>query len=274
MNYDHEGALLWQSTDSAGTPNHGYLGVTVGPDNQYVYVTQPEAASGSQGAYNVFNRGTGAYIKHFGLGANQPGDVTFGPDGNMYMILFGKGVYKVTDPYNLGGIAQFTDTVDLASPAGLAFGPDGNLYVCSTTTIGKYDGSTGAWIGTFATGGAAWQRLTWHGGKLYVSEKHAGGGGQWETEDGAVDHFAADGTPLGEFVTAGSGGMENPEAIRFTPNGRYLLVCDYYFDGIVRRYNGYTGKFADLFIDPIDGLWPRGIEVWEIPARGTLIMVQ
>src|SRR5262249_37645274 len=49
-------------------------------------------------------------------------------------------------PQGSGGLNQ---------PIGEAFGPDGNFYVCSygTNQILRYDGTTGAFIDVFASGG-------------------------------------------------------------------------------------------------------------------------
>jgi glucose/arabinose dehydrogenase len=89
-------------------------------------------------------------------GLIDPDDLTYGPDGNLY----------VSSGTNTGGsilrfdgrtgafIDVFATSTSLKRPYGNAFGPDGKLYVASfrSDQILRYDGSTGAFLDIFATG--------------------------------------------------------------------------------------------------------------------------
>lgn len=106
------------------------------------------------------DRQTGAYLKDFipagSGGLTDPDDLTFGPDGNLY----------VSSGSNTGGqilrydgktgafLGIFAQSASLKRPYGNAFGPDGNLYVASfrSDEILKFDGKTGAFISVFASG--------------------------------------------------------------------------------------------------------------------------
>jgi sugar lactone lactonase YvrE len=114
-----------------------------------------------------YDPNTGAFLGTFvaaGLGGlSTSSDLTFGPDGDLYII--NQNSNQVLR-YN-GSTGAFIGVfVEQASaypapnetrptyPSGLAFGPDGNLYVSSfpTNLIRRYDGTTGAPIGIFAQG--------------------------------------------------------------------------------------------------------------------------
>ncbi|KAM3109181.1 Vgb family protein [Phormidesmis sp. 146-33] len=86
-------------------------------------------------------------------GLLDPDDLTFGPDGNLY-VSSGSGSTGKILRYN-GKTGDFIDefaTTGLIRPYGNAFGPDGNLYVSSflTDQILRFDGKTGAFIDVFA----------------------------------------------------------------------------------------------------------------------------
>src|SRR5262249_28239148 len=105
-------------------------------------------------------------------------------------------------------IGPFGTGVPLNNPTDLQIGPDGNLYVSNTLSnqILQYDlapeeGSVFASSDLSRPIG-----LTFYaGGNLYVANQLANN----------VLRFAPDGTPLGEFVPAGSGGLDGPDYLAF-----------------------------------------------------------
>jgi sugar lactone lactonase YvrE len=152
-------------------PNGGGLGspygIVVGPDGN-VYVSDPFQNivfryDGSTGAPLPATGQTGAAFVAAGSGGllNARG-ITFGSDGNLYVcsrdtnqILRFQGPAGSSPGAFMSVFASVTNGSD---PHNLTFGPDGNLYVScfnanespSTTygQVNRYDGSTGAPIGT------------------------------------------------------------------------------------------------------------------------------
>lgn len=98
----------------------------------------------------------GEFIAAGSGGLINPDDLTFGPDGNLY-ISSGNNFAGAILRYD-GKTGEFLGRFDQGSslirPYGSAFGPDGNLYVSSflTDQILRYDGQTGAFIDVFAAG--------------------------------------------------------------------------------------------------------------------------
>jgi DNA-binding beta-propeller fold protein YncE len=137
---------------SIGTP----WGVAVGPDG--------DIFCAGQSTNNIlrFDGTTGAYVSEFVPfsvgGLVTPSGITFGPDGNLYVIEY--GVPSLIRRYD--GITGASLGVFVSAGSGglsranfLLFGPsDGNLYVSSgdTANILRYDGTTGAFIDIFASG--------------------------------------------------------------------------------------------------------------------------
>ncbi len=95
----------------------------------------------------------GDFIAPGAGGLLDPDDLTFGPDGNLY-VSSGSGSSGKVLRYN-GKTGDFIDefaSTGLIRPYGNAFGPDGNLYVSSflTDQILRFDGKTGKFIDVFA----------------------------------------------------------------------------------------------------------------------------
>jgi outer membrane protein assembly factor BamB len=123
-----------------------------GPDNN-LYVCHRQKIS-------RYNGTTGSYIDDFvpinSGGIMYPIDLTFGPDGNLYVSDIDTD--RVIRYNGISG--EFIDTFasggSLDHPFGLTFGIDGNLYVSSegSNSVKRYDGITGAFIDDFVISGS------------------------------------------------------------------------------------------------------------------------
>lgn len=96
----------------------------------------------------------GNFIAPGAGGLLDPDDLTFGPDGNLYVSSGNASGGKILR-YS-GKTGAFIDEFasgGLIRPYGSAFGADGNLYVSSflTDQILRFDGKTGAFIDVFAS---------------------------------------------------------------------------------------------------------------------------
>lgn len=104
--------------------------------------------------YDAAGTFKGNFIAPGAGGLLDPDDLTFGPDGNLY-VSSGDGSSGKILRYN-GKTGAFIDEFSssgLIRPYGNAFGPDGNLYVSSflTDEILRFNGKTGAFIDVFAS---------------------------------------------------------------------------------------------------------------------------
>ncbi len=115
----------------------------------------------------------------------------------------------------------------------------------------RYDGTTGAFLGTFASGGGLIAPYGIQFGpdhNLYV----AGG-----VSGNVVRYNGITGQFIDQFVPQGSGGLVFADGIVFGPDGN-LYVADNRGSGAERpsdvlRYNGTTGMFIDTFVSTDSG---------------------
>lgn len=131
----------------------GTEAIAFGPIDGHLYV-----ASNRTDAIKRYDGTSGAYIDDpipSGSGFDEPHDLTFGPDGDLYVPGFAS--HNVMR-FDLSGVNPPEEFV-AASSGGLrnahtaTFGPDGHLYVASfgTHEILRYHGTTGAFIDEFVT---------------------------------------------------------------------------------------------------------------------------
>lgn len=206
---------------------------------------------------------SGELVDTFVSDINVALEMTFGPDGNLYVVKTGSNVFQVRR-YN-GTSGDFIDVfaTGLSVPQDLAFGPDGNLYVSNASGfISRFDGRTGTSIGGFGTVGLNGPHGLAFGpdGNLYVVGAFS---------ENVVRYNPLTGAVVDEFVTEG---LEVPTDLVFGPDGN-LYINSRFPDVIVPggpaggiiRYDGQTGDLIDQFVKPGSG----GLG---LPKRGFLFV--
>lgn len=190
-----------------------------------------------------------------------PSAMTVGPDGNLYVSSQGvpgnPGVPDAVMRFNpttgafLGNFVSLPGNYD---PAGLRFGPDGHLYVSrfvgqgapmGSGSVDRYNGTTGAAMGTVVPNLTNPTALTFSGSNLFIASFGNG-----------VTIF--DGTTASKFIPLGTGGLLGPNGLTVGPDGNFYVVD--LFGDAVRRY-GPGGTFIDNFVNggPLAGEFPSDL---------------
>ncbi len=107
---------------------------------------------------NAAGEYVGDFVEAGSGGLNHPAAMTFGPDGNLFVVSRDNHSVLRYDGLTGASLGAFVSSGSggLSFPWGLAFGPDGNLYVSSNSasdTILRYNGSTGGFIDIFVEAG-------------------------------------------------------------------------------------------------------------------------
>jgi sugar lactone lactonase YvrE len=232
LRYDFGTTSLFVANNSGGLGT--CWGVTFGPDGN-LYVGDVPAD-----AIRRYDGNSGAYINDFipsgGGGLDRPRGIAFGPDGTFWVSSVNTN--EVLHYSGTGTFLGASSNAALVFPYGLTIGPDGNVYVCShlTHTVVRFDGSTGAFMGIFASGGPMNRPtdLTFQPGPtgdLLVSSA-------WSHT--VLRYNRTTGTYVGPFVAAGSGGLNTPQGLAY--RGGVLYVASSVTSEI-KRYDGVTGAF-------------------------------
>ena len=125
----------------------------------------------------------------------------------------------------------------------LAFGPHGNLFVSSANTdsVLQYGGSSGAFLGAFASGGG----LDGPYGITFGPDDDLYVCSFWTNE--IIEYDGNTGAPLGVFATGG--GLNHPYDLTFGPNSNLFVSSNGAPDWKVLEYDGTTGAFEGVFAD-------------------------
>jgi sugar lactone lactonase YvrE len=223
----------------------------------------------------VYDERTGRYGGEFISAASNllssPDDLTFGPDGSLYISSGNSTSGEILRFNSKTGefLGRFDQGGKLLRPYGLAFGPDGNLYVSSfrSDEILRYNGSTGAFIDVFATGTKTANGLNGpndllftDNGDLYVTTQGSvadGLGGidyQFDSQILRYNIFSND--PVTPIVfaqptaPASSFGFVSLLGLAIDSKGA-LAVSD--FANAIRRYDLSTGSLLDEFSSSYSG---------------------
>jgi outer membrane protein assembly factor BamB len=193
-----------------------------------------------------FDATTGAPLGTFasGGGLTEPQGLVFNIQGDQNLYVVGEqGVYR----YN-GQSGVFIDVFvphgsgGLTAPTNLTF-DRGYLLVtdASPPRVLRYNGSTGAPLGVFASGGGLREPSALAFGPdrmLYVTTEGSPGGG-------VLRYDGMNGNFLDAFVAPGTGGLDIPTGMVFGPNGN-LFVCSSGTD-LVLQFDG-MGTFLGPFV--------------------------
>jgi hypothetical protein len=232
--------------------NEGWEGACRGPDGFLRVVTNVLGATGlhtfDTKGYLVLSQRVPATSD--GSAWISPGDLFFGPDGSLYGEgYFSRssgstyGISKVYGPgFSPGRIFVDTGSTTHRALTCSTFGPDGNLYAVSSAGIVRYNGQTGAAMGTFValgTGGLAEPTAMIFGpdGALYVGSSATHSVLKFDGSTGAF---------VGTFIAAGSGGLNRPMDFAYGPDGRLYVAS--YGSNAVLRYDATTGAFIGTFL--------------------------
>ncbi len=215
----------------------------------------------------VYDGNTGAYVEEFAgptSGLRGAAWLAFGTDGDLYtstitetglrdsILRFNLATKSVTtfvsnDPQLNGG---------LSGAKGMQSGPDGNLYVASVTTdqILRYDGATGVFMDAFVGPGSG---LDGPGAVLFGPDRDSDSVDDLYVSSNLTDEIlvysGVDGSPLGAFVSAGSGGLDEPHDMEFGPDENLYVVSSPTVEQVY-RFDGSTGAFMDIVIPQGRGL--------------------
>ncbi len=202
-------------------------------------------ASAASHEIQKYDLNSGAYLGIFasGSGLQYPRGITFGPDANLYVSSWYPACIKRFD----GQTGSFID--DFVPPGTEYYGRSNEIifrgdgmYASigdNSPVVVRHDAITGELQGVFAGGmelSDAQGFAFGPDGDLYLADTIGDAVRRYDGQSGAYK---------GDFVPAGSGGLDGPEDIIFNLDGSMLVTSA--LTAQVLRYDGASGEFLGEF---------------------------
>ena len=189
-------------------------------------------------SYSPLTHAQARFIDDFLVDLNEPGDMTWGPQGELYVVSRNK-VLKISG--STGRLLEgFTQLTEPDRPTSLSFGPNNDLYISSegSNKILRHDGTTGHFKEVFVQGDSLFSP---HGitfgpeGHLYVA-----------SETQVLRYDGRTGNSLGVFA-------QREDSTRFTElvfgPDNHLYVISTFAGTQVLRFDGTSGELIDIFTE-------------------------
>ncbi len=237
-------------------------GMTLGPDGDlYVTSTRTEIFPDFDPRVLKFDSHTGAYLGVFASNSamSGPADLTFGPDGNLYVADSSANVFRF-DGNTGASMGIFASGHPGDSYRGLAWGPDGNLYVGTVADhFDRFNGVTGVSMGILPAPQANSIHNVAFGpdGLLY-------GGDYFGSSVYAYNMVT------GEFVKSFDG-LGGANGLAFNSNGELLVSS--YFGNEIMKFGNDSGTSGVVLTSghPLNG--PLDLVVLAVPEPSTYAML-
>ena len=203
---------------------------------------------------------------------NAPTGVTFGPDGNLYVVSSDGGfgqVYRyngttgapMPSPMNMSPDPAFSTGLGMSGAQFLTFGPDvtgdlyPDLYATWQNNVNVYNGSTGALLSTFTllsnnpqNSNPSFTGITvGNNGMLYISDIN---GSPFDNFGNGVVSLNPNTGIFSTFVASGTGGLNSPTGLTFGIDGNLYVAGSVNGPGIGAQVLRYApnGAFLGAFV--------------------------
>ena len=217
----------------------GPCGLALGPDGR---LTVSGRFSDNVVAVDLTTLAVSTIVSAGAGGLNSAKDVAW----NGLTLLVASVATNTIVYYDSAGTPTGTVARGISTPTdgGMTFTSAGDLIIASVNDndLGEFDGTNGGVVRKFFDAcptslAAPFDDVVGPDGNVYATC----------TGSDAVHRFTPTGTPLGFFVTGGSGGLTYPRGLAFGPNGNLFVASG--FTGEILQYHGTTGAFVNVFVD-------------------------
>ncbi len=186
----------------------------------------------------------GDFIQPGSGGLDQPQDLLYGPDGNLYVSGFQTSAALKFDPVTGAFIGRFTSNRNIAEATKMTFHTDGMLYISQwggDEKVLRFDATTGVFVDEFTSVRVVnGMEFAWDPDGNFIIASWGQNG-----TDGTIQRFDAEGNFIDILVPTNRGGLQGP--VNLWIDGSDLYVIDW-TRGMVLRYDVATGNFFGTFV--------------------------